>query len=193
MLREREPSLVDASGYGCRAERVESGDSPYWEACPLKRRGAETRAWEVKRPPLSSVATQMEAALSCDRDSFIGLAWGLTRDATVKVRRFEVCRLPSPLVQALCRHNAERVARYFLVSARNLPPSPTAHASFFGPLQPPRHWPTAESLLVRRGVDGDAQAMRHATRRGAGAGVASLLVKLLVPKHDWPVWKTSEG
>ena len=68
-----------------------------------------------------------------------------------------------------------RIFEFAYVSRR---PRPQPHprrgrtASFFGPLHPA----TAESLLVRRGVDGDALAMRHATRRGAGAAVASLLV-----------------
>ena len=43
---------------------MESGDSPYWEACLLKRRGAETRAWEVKRPPVAA-QVELAAALSC--------------------------------------------------------------------------------------------------------------------------------
>ena len=94
-----------------------------------------------------------------------------------------MCRLPSasPLVQALCRHNAERqratwrviFCPHFRICVRFPAPSARSRtASFFGPLHPA----TAESLLVRRGVDGDALAMRHATRRGAGAAVASLLV-----------------
>ena len=168
---------------------------------------AERSAWSLETPPLgglpfqeerggdsrvgseapASVATQMEAALSCDRDSFIGLAWGRHGEGGV-LRCVGFHR-------HWCRHFVDTTRNAWrVIFCPQFAPA-LAHASFFGRTIAdctPRHC----TLQNRCSSDGastatGSQAMRHATRRGAGAGVASLLVKLLIPKHDWPVWKTS--